>query len=271
MTPGKDRKMITGAENNFKKNARMEMVEKYRLVTFAENSGSRLYEILPDAYFDLSFLFSESDCKVFLAGPYTEKTNVPIGGYDLFIVSFRVGRMPMFLEIRPYELVNTMIELTRINGIDVDSIGEKLMIKKDLHFRQNFIEELLCQVEFTFMKNNHVYEQATAIIEACGGRIRVGDVSRMLNVSNRTLERQFKATLGFSPKRFIRLVRFQKVIEKLQSGYPFSKTTDIAYEFDYTDQSHLIRDFKSLAGILPSSFQNFSCLSNFYNSYRSKM
>lgn len=241
----------------------MGMVEKYRFVPCGNNSGPRHYEILPDAYFDLSFLFSASDCKVFLAGPYTEKTTVSIGVYEMFIVSFRTGRMPFFPEIKPYELVNTMIELTRLNDLDVVSIGEQLMMKKDLDLRRNFIEELLCRADFTLMKNNHVYEQATAIIEAYGGLIRVGDISRMLNISNRTLERQFKATLGISPKRFIRLVRFQKVLEKLHAGHPFSKTTDVAYEFDYTDQSHFIRDFKALAGILPGSFRNF------YNSYQS--
>ena len=94
----------------------MGLIDSYRFVPRDRFKRSREYEILPDGYFDLAFLLSESTCKILLAGPYTQKTNVPLGHFELIIVHFRVGRMPNFTNISPSELVNTMVELPRIYG-----------------------------------------------------------------------------------------------------------------------------------------------------------
>jgi AraC-like DNA-binding protein len=229
------------------------IIDKFRLVQFGKDEEKREYEILPDAYFDLSFLCSELGCKILLAGPYTNKTIVPLGRYELFIISFRVGRMPKFLDIKPYELVNRIVELPRIFGLDADIIGEE-MIKKDYFLKQNFIKRLLHDADLPFMTGDTTYNHAAAIIEAYGGQIQVGTVTRILGVSNRTLERKFRNILGFPPKMFIRLVRFQKVLEKLRSNQSLPQLADIAYEFGYADQSHFIHDFKELSGYLPGSF-----------------
>lgn len=231
------------------------LIDGYRFIPNDGCNRSRQYEILPDGYFDLAFLLSESICKIFLAGPYTQKTYIPLGTYELFIVHFRVGRMPKLITIMPYELVNTMIELPRLCDLDRDTVGEELIMNKALGFRQAFIEKLLCEADVSPLSNDKIYENATALIEAHGGQIQVGELAHLLSVNSRMLERRFKATLGFSPKMFIRLVRFQKIVEKLRSS-PTShrRLTDIAHEFGYTDQSHFIRDFKALSGVLPSSF-----------------
>jgi len=162
--------------------------------------------------------------------------------------------MPELFTGRPYELVNTMIELPCLCGLDRDAIGEELIRKKTVEDRQAFIEEVLCHTDVSFSSNDELYENAASLIEAYGGQIQVGELAHILGVNSRMLERRFKANLGFSPKMFIRLVRFQKIVEKLRS-YPAShRLTDIAHEFGYTDQSHFIKDFKALSGVLPSSF-----------------
>lgn len=105
----------------------MGLIDSYRFVPRDRFKRSREYEILPDGYFDLAFLLSESTCKIFLAGPYTQKTNVPLGHFELIIVHFKVGRMPNFINISPWELVNTMVELPRIDDLDGDTVGDWLL------------------------------------------------------------------------------------------------------------------------------------------------
>ncbi len=230
------------------------MIESYRFIAGDRRNESRQYEILPDGYFDLSFLLSESACKIFLAGPYTQKTYVPLGTYELFIVHFRAGRMPRLINGRPRELVNTMIELPGLCGRDTDIIGEELMRNKAAGFRQAFVENLLCHTHAAPLSNDKLYEEAAAAIESGGGQIHIGELAHLLNVNTRMLERRFKAILGFSPKMFARLVRFQKIVEKLRTVSDASRLTDIAHEFGYTDQSHFIRDFKAMSGVPPASF-----------------
>ncbi|MCK5097033.1 MAG: AraC family transcriptional regulator, partial [Desulfobacteraceae bacterium] len=56
-------------------------------------------------------------------------------------------------------------------------------------------------------------------------------------------------------KQFIRLVRFQKTIEKLKKIDAYKTYTDIAYECGFTDQSHFIKEFKSLSGVSPGCYK----------------
>jgi len=245
---------MTKLPEKYSRNSSSGLIEGYRFIPSDGCNRSRQYEILPDGYFDLAFLISESTCKIFLAGPYTQKTCVPLGSYELFIVRFKVGRMPKLITTRPYELVNTMIELPCLCGLDRDTIGEELVRNKAVGFRQAFIEKLLCHTDVSPLSNDKIYENATALIEAYGGQIQVGELAHILSVNSRMIERRFKATLGFSPKMFIRLVRFQRIVDKLRSSPTSRRLTDIAHEFGYTDQSHFIRDFKALSGVLPSSF-----------------
>ncbi len=232
----------------------MGLIDSYRFVPRERFKRSREYEILPDGYFDLAFLLSDSTCRIFLAGPYTQKTSVPLGHFELIIVHFRVGRMPNFTNISPCELVNTMIELPHIYDLDSDTIGDWLLRRNTTDLRKRLLEKILSNVNVSRILSDRTYENAIALIDARDGQIQVGELARTLNVSNRTLERKFKHILGIPPKKFAKLVRFQRVLEKLQYSSVSGNLIDIAYEFGYADQAHFIRDFKSMSGILPSSF-----------------
>jgi AraC-like DNA-binding protein len=232
----------------------MGIINSYRFVSRVELSTSREYEILPDGYFDLSFLLSESTCKILLAGPYTKRKNVPLGTSELIIVHFQAGLMPNLADIHARELVNSMIELPYICGLDGDTIGEALLERNTTGLRIAFIENILRNVEVFPASSDRIYDNAIALINARDGLIQVGELARSLNVSNRTLERKFNNFLGFSPKKFIQLVRFQKVIETMRSNTTPGCLSDIAYKFGYFDQSHYIRDFKQMSDVLPGSF-----------------
>jgi hypothetical protein len=82
---------------------------------------------------------SDSTCRIFLAGPYTQKTSVPLGHLELIIVHFKVGRMPNFTNMSPSELVNTMIELSQIYDLDGDTIGDWLLRRNTIGLRKNLI------------------------------------------------------------------------------------------------------------------------------------
>ena len=232
----------------------MGLIDSYRFVPRERFKRSREYEILPDGYFDLAFLLSDSTCRIFLAGPYTQKTNVPLGHFELIIVHFRVGRMPNFTNISPCELVNTMIELPHIYDLDGDTIGDWLLRRKTTDLRKSLIEKILGNVNVSRVLSDKTYENAIALIDARDGQIQVGELARILNVSNRTLERKFRHILGIPPKKFAKLVRFQRVLEKLRSSSVSGNLIDIAYEFGYADQAHFILDFNAMSGISPSSF-----------------
>lgn len=75
-----------------------------------------------------------------------------------------------------------------------------------------------------------------------------------LNVSQRYLQKIFLAKVGFSQKFLLRILRFQEAVRTIgqDSTSGFAR---MAYENDFSDQSHFIREFKSFTGMVPSEFE----------------
>src|SRR6185295_5336234 len=72
-------------------------------------------------------------------------------------------------------------------------------------------------------------------------------------LSLRQFERNFITRVGISPKLFIRIVRFEYAM-KIKNAYPDKNWSEIAMECNYTDSSHLLREFKEFAEFPPSRF-----------------
>lgn len=228
-----------------------EIVEKYKFVPSEPDATERIYTILPDGYFDLVFIFSDSYCKVMLGGPYTRKTLVPLHDLELFIVRFRVGRLPRILDVKPAEVIDRLIELPRVFSFRADSICDMLFQQPGMTGKQQLMSKILSKVELEPILAKDLYCRAAAIIDSRGGQINVGNLADLLCVCRRTLERQFKSSLGIAPKHFIRLVRFQNALAKLKAiPYTYSYA-DIAYATGYADQSHFVKDCVQFSGLSP--------------------
>ncbi len=80
--------------------------------------------------------------------------------------------------------------------------------------------------------------------------ISTTELSSLLAITPRSLERKFAMLVGKSPKQFIRLGRFQQIVNELRKSNQ-TNLTDVAFRFEYFDQSHFIRDFKELSGYTP--------------------
>ncbi|WP_254091874.1 helix-turn-helix domain-containing protein [Dawidia soli] len=69
----------------------------------------------------------------------------------------------------------------------------------------------------------------------------------------RQLERKFLKQIGISPKQLGRVIRLQTALKMLLSQ-PSETLTHIAYESEYYDQAHFIKDFKEFTGTSPKEF-----------------
>ncbi|KTD22649.1 transcriptional activator FtrA [Legionella lansingensis] len=78
---------------------------------------------------------------------------------------------------------------------------------------------------------------------------QVKQLEEISGYTTRTIERRFKELVGFSPKKFLLLKRFQLTLKYLQAGLSWE---DIMEKCAYYDQSHLINSFKEFSGAPPS-------------------
>lgn len=73
------------------------------------------------------------------------------------------------------------------------------------------------------------------------------------SIKKRRIEQRFKSEIGISAKHFQRTIRVNKIIQRLIQ-FPEISLTQLAYEFNFYDQSHFILDFKKFTGCTPSKF-----------------
>lgn len=102
---------------------------------------------------------------------------------------------------------------------------------------EKWLAERLCDIS----PDNNLLNAVDLIIEK-NGALNIADLCMHTAVSARTLERLFMRDIGASPKAFSSLVRYQLLWQDmLRPGFD---VLDAVEKFGYSDQPHLINDFK---------------------------
>ncbi|GGD25662.1 helix-turn-helix domain-containing protein [Hyunsoonleella pacifica] len=90
-------------------------------------------------------------------------------------------------------------------------------------------------------------------------------ISQKANLSLRQFERAFKKQFGITAKEFQKITRFQEVTKRLLLNKS-SDYLDLILKYGYFDQSHFIKEFKSLTSKTPLEyFTDDSFNSHFYH------
>lgn len=79
------------------------------------------------------------------------------------------------------------------------------------------------------------------------GNVRLAELTENVPVGNRQLQRLFQEYIGISPKGLASLIRYQYVWRDVLYKPDFC-VQDAVYQYGYTDQSHLLREFKRFHG-----------------------
>jgi AraC-like DNA-binding protein len=139
----------------------------------------------------------------------------------------------------------------RIEGLDqIDSRGAAAF--RDavhgggaLHASVSALESALRQSRKARWSPPRAVEHAVHVALARQGCVRVEGLAASAGLSVRQLERQFLHAVGLSPKRFIKIARFQRALQLLRDGRPPAAVADVC---GFADQAHLAREFRSVAG-----------------------
>ena len=80
---------------------------------------------------------------------------------------------------------------------------------------------------------------------------RVADLAGDLDVGDRRLHRRFSSAVGYGPKTLDRIFRFER-FRRLAAAAPGpTSLAELAYTAGYSDQAHLTRECRRLAGDTP--------------------
>lgn len=117
-------------------------------------------------------------------------------------------------------------------------------------------ENVLFQILNTSKADHNALNAIDRMIATCG-RERIRDVCEYASVSARSLERSFEQMMGISPKAFSSLLRYQMVWQEMTKNRCF-QLLDAVEKYGYTDQAHLLHDFKKRHLMTPSDALRFA-------------
>lgn len=119
---------------------------------------------------------------------------------------------------------------------------QNLLELKTLQEKACFIEQLLLN-KLIKARENGVVNNTIQNILKMRGSFDVSDLARESFVSTRQLERLFHEYIGITPKKLSNLIRYQFLWRDILYETNFD-ILNAVYKYGYTDQSHLLREFK---------------------------
>ena len=136
--------------------------------------------------------------------------------------------------------------LEQVYPIKLIAIGESPFEEKIAEIRAYLLSFLNHSINVPSGK------KAVQLILNSKGEISLSSIRKKVGMSERSLERYFKAYIGLSPKFYSRVIRFAHIFSLAQEQQ--LNWTDITYLKGYYDQSHFIKNFKEFTGEEPSIY-----------------
>lgn len=223
--------------------------------------------ILPDGCLDMAFLLGD-DIKRYVSddefvigprqsiiGQITKQYYIqPVGCVDSFSVRFYPYGFCAFSSTPLHEFANTETPLDMVFGkAAANKLSERIIEAKTTKERIEIIEEFLLSKLSEESAINSVVKSTVDSIINVNGSSSIKEIFEHIGSSRRQMERHFMQQIGISPKQLGKVVRLQSAL-KMILNQGSKSLTDIAYDSDYYDQNHFIRDFKSFTGVTPKKF-----------------
>lgn len=162
-------------------------------------------------------------------------------------VRFHPSMARQFLGVAASELTNQLVELSGLWGARGNQLRDRLSSAASGEEAVALLADELRPVEET------PAQQLVLWVAEQAGRVRLDDLARFAGLSQRHLRRVFLEQTGVSPKLFCRVVRFRSLVSRLSTGAE-ADWADLALDYGYYDQSHLVNEFRELSGLTPTGY-----------------
>ncbi len=192
--------------------------------------------IVPDGLVDIAFDFVNR--QIILYGPSKHSYTFDTTGRNLLGYSLRRGCLAAVINCPASSMADRRVVASRIG--DFEPTDEDWLSRTVLH--ESFCKYLLKRVGRVQSGSDY------RLIKAFGELAHHSTVQSFASYvgrSQRNLQRDCLRLNGLSLKSMMRIERFQRALQGLQSGCSFLGATAIG---DYYDQSHFCHEFRKIAG-----------------------
>ncbi len=171
----------------------------------------------------------------------------------MFVIKFRAGGSFPFFHIPLTELNDLVIDAELIFGNEILILREKLVSAHTQEAMFPLVENWLIKRARQSTLPEAVVDFAVTNIITRPTLNDVKSISQKTGYSQKQFIHIFKKHVGITPKKYQRIVRFNKALQEIEK---FNKIdwSSISYDCGYFDQAHFINEFKYFSGINPTDY-----------------
>ena len=213
--------------------------------------------VIPDTCMDIIFSFDSNNNLIdscFCAIDENSHFSNQNGVSSIFAIRFYAWSAVMFTNDLLTNSKNKIFAAEEFfPGLENDLLP-MLESVNSLNERAAFAENYLLKTLDNNRINSNMMNAVYDIISAAG-TIKTAELAAKNAVSKRQLERIFCDNMGISPKSFSSLVRYQMLWQEL--CFRGGNILDLTEKYGYSDQSHLLNDFKKRHSMTPRQALDF--------------
>lgn len=190
----------------------------------------------------------------FICGQSMDFTDViSTGEIDMITVVLQPHAAKAILHLPLNLFYGGLIPMDDMEDRELAGLSNSVACAPDQEACVHLIEDFLIHRLYTF--NGYHLKQIGAALHLINTRIQVStpELSDMACLGPKQFNRVFLDYVGATPKDFARIVRMQRALFKIQRD-PSLSFAQLAYEAGFSDQSHMIKEFKLFSGYTPQEY-----------------
>jgi AraC-like DNA-binding protein len=167
---------------------------------------------------------------------------------DLIGIVFQPGGFAPFASDAVDLFSNRSTSLEEIWGLSARTLRDRLRKVSTPIGKFQLLEQFLLQSFAGRLSCNPLVDFALNRFQRSPGVATVHEVARSIGWSERRFSQVFREQVGFSPKAWMRIQRFQRAVQQLHAGVDVP-WAEMALDCGYYDQSHFANEFRAFSGI----------------------
>ena len=213
---------------------------------------------IPDGCVDVVFIQHDQQYKLELIGsPLARKPLIVYPDAAYFGIRMKPGMFFPDVPLSIREVAKTETFVPQLSPA-VCSLMERLFATEQLSERVAIVQSELAQTEPESCTVPEAVQDMLYLMASSNGELEISEIAETLCYSERHLNRMFSETLGYAPKMFARITRFQAALHTMmQQSHEEKSISDYITMFHYADQAHFQRECKEFTGLTPKHFVDY--------------
>ena len=216
------------------------------------SNDAAVYKVLPDGCVDVVLEVAGERRGAWAYGSTTRPTDIACSrGAHYLGIRFHPGQSRHFIDAPAGEITDARADLHGLMQFPTELLATRLA--------SGTLCSQLDEVLITALSHSppeaSLIDHVIRYVEARRGVVGIEPVARYFGKSRRHLERTFLQTVGVPLKFFCTLARLRHAAHLIAQPAA-SSLIAIANDAGYSDQAHMTRDFRRLAGVTPARLRH---------------